>query len=732
MQLSNNTEISFNVLDDKKTSKLNSIESINYSLILENHRSLETDVFLFNYDLDSVFIESIKKEMKKSFRISNGNNIYDYIMKYNIIYPNESALNSFNSFIESISTPNSKTVDINQTALEYQAVNNTVQDIFYEKIGTSINGTAVDNWLFDNYYSNKINSSTYQIFLFNLTFLDEIYWFNIPEIDEITNKQRTWWRLEWDFPATDTINNYDAKFPYPGYSSEYPLYFLDPSAFNWYLNWTRIWRNVPDTYDYRYYKSTFSNYLKNIGGLTTDVNKQHAGSFIGKWLNEIIVNTFIINPIPGSQFISPESLKIQLAVLTDETENNSYPDLEWIINENIAKNSLNDILPNSEISIETNYYRIIDYPEVVTLLNLDTIKNSDPFGLKDAPISNFTFYNGQILFNSIKKLDSIFFNLSGSEKTIRGYILIMDNASFKGNVNWNGGGLFTGLGGSDRLLILNEIDRLYFNRTLNPIKKSSISKVLVHEAGHAIGFPHPFNDLQNKYASDFIGETLGYFSDTTKFSELFKTNYQRLIIESRIDTVIFDIKNLVNLTFETNITIQEKFNNLLQYYRNLNFLKVNETIFELEMIVKLYKSERVDFTGPIINESPKNTVVYLGNSITLFWKAYDKNPNNFEIFVNGTTKSTGIWVNNERISYNFYPIDQSNYNITINIFDLYNQKITNSVLIVVLNLDPFPSSSKNPSDDIHNTNTTSFPLFNSFSLILLSLFIIYKKRYLKI
>lgn len=208
--------------------------------------SFDTNVILLNYVNDSIFTNGILSKLPTTIPVKNGIQTITYHMNYHLLFPDTNFLNSFNNYISSIETPNSPTVDINQTALAYQAVNNTVQNIFINKSGTAINGIALENWLWTNGQQFMTVNTSYQIFLLNLTYIpSKLYWFNIPEPDEVTHQQRHEWRLEWDYPPFNHINNFNVKFPYPGYSSNYPMYYLDPSAFNWYLNWTRIWRNVP-------------------------------------------------------------------------------------------------------------------------------------------------------------------------------------------------------------------------------------------------------------------------------------------------------------------------------------------------------------------------------------------------------------------------------------------------------------------------------------------------------
>lgn len=714
IQVFNISSLSTNSVSVNKSLKT---QLSNYnSVSLDEIHTLDTNIILVNYDNSNNFTGGILAKLPKTITVSNVVPSITYTMKYHFIFPNSTFTNQFKSFIFNNSIPNSTTVDINQTALAYQAQYNTVQNIFVNKNGTAINGTNVENWLWQYGQNFRPAGISYQIFLLNLTFIqDKTYWFDIPEPDEVTHQQRQEWRLEWDYPPFDSINNFNAKFPYPGYGSNHPMYFLDPSAFNWYLNWTRIWRNVPSGDKNLHYQNTFSGYLDNIGGFSS--NKYSAGAFIGNWLNEIVSNLFVINPL--SVISPPPSLNLQIAVITDDSQSNPYPNLQWAINKSIITNQLQQILPNETINVETNYFNISDHVSVQNLLKQNQIN------ISPQPVQNYTYYNGYNISFYIPRLDSEFFG--SSPYNLRAYVFILDNASFAG-ANWNGGGLFTGLGGGGRLLILNEVDRLFFNRTTYPVPKESLSKVIIHEAGHAIGLPHPFNEILDTYASDFVGDVMGYYPSTANFSFFMINNYQRLSFEPRINFIINNLAQFLKSNVNQSVSqiLLNLYNSFIEAYKNLDFTLAKMFIDQIETLLKQnINLESPQPKAPLVILLTNGLTIYFGSEKSFSWQVYDLNPYNYKILINDSIIKSSYWNNSSLISYAFKPTAIATYKLTIIVIDKFNLSTSQSLLISVYSL---PTSNTNLNSQSTGNNLTYPFIFIIPPLFLLSVFYYRKWR----
>ncbi len=137
---------------------------LNNITLIDPH-SFDTNVILLNYVNNQSFTNGILNKLPTTIPVKDGIQTITYHMNYHFIFPDNNFTDSFNNYISSISTPNSPTVDINQTALAYQAVNNTVQNIFINNTGTAIDGIALENWLWTQGQQFIKDNASYQIFL---------------------------------------------------------------------------------------------------------------------------------------------------------------------------------------------------------------------------------------------------------------------------------------------------------------------------------------------------------------------------------------------------------------------------------------------------------------------------------------------------------------------------------------------------------------------------------------
>lgn len=644
-------------------------------------RTISVDIIVTDYVNDPNFNAGIIDQLPTSLSVEAG--VFDptYALDYNLIYPSVSFNDQLNSFVDSISST-ALTSKLDSSALKYQSANYLTQDIFLEQNGTAIEGQSLEDWLWSK-VPEVAPTSSYQIFLMNFSRFDtssDKHWFEIPEVDPSTGLQRDFWRLEWDIPPTPSVNNFDAKFPYPGWSEDYPMYFLDPTAHNWYLEWTTVWRGVPEDSAHAHYFDTFSDYVKSLGGMTSPSRTYTAGKYVGQWLDEIVRNVFFLQPIAAPR--SPQSLAVQVAAFTDDSPSNPYPDLNWTINETIIEQELGPLLPVTNITVEVDWYRLSDTPAVQSTLdaNEDVI-----FEGKPDPIPNYNYYDGYSLFSDMMGHDGEFFEDPGTELTVRAYVFVMDNVSFASPGLWGGGGLFTGLGGGGRVLIMNEVDRIFYNRTTDPVRKSSLSKVFVHEAGHAVGLPHPFTS--GAYASDFLGEVMGYYPSTESYSKCFLIAYNRYILDKEIHYLSQDLKSLAGFQavgYYNELKII--FGLLQEAYLEWDFENVRLLLSDLDYYYDLVMNaeEEGGISAPLVLTQPNSTLITdLDSEVSFQWVVVDQNPSRYTISINGTEVATALWDNDNPITYNTSFDTAGTYVLTIVIADGFNEKFIQDVFITV-------------------------------------------------
>ncbi len=565
------------------------VESLSYENsaevipLFENNQILEIAVVFINFDHEILTFGEINLP-----NMLWGIEILNYIVDYSFYEANDSYKTNVMNFIDSIAKPNAVTSKLKLDELNAQAIDGHVRDIFEIQNGTAIPAEEIEEWFHSNPYEQ---SSDYCYYVLNLTKFDttdhsEEHWFSVKELDVDTGVQRHWWRNEWDFPL-----NFDVSFPFVGYGHKYRNYFFDPTAYQWYTQWYYTWNNIST--ETRYYSETDLDEFLHSNGNFTD--------YIEQWLTDVILYQHYV-PYPEYG----KGISVELAVFHNVSHLGlSSDDLKWVVNETEVVEALSQLAPNSEITFTVDFKSWNDYPEIQSFFSMSELDPQESYS-GDPPIPDYRYYDAYTLYTEYlwdpDFTGKVFDKELQSEINVTGYAFIIDNATFASPGIWSGGGLYTGLGGSGQIVQLLELDRLFYpNRTKT---RQGFTNVVIHETGHAIGYYHTFGG--EICISDFIGDVMGYYPGTSRYSKVRIEAFQRQAVNIRAVNETNNFINEVNDQFS--LLSQEEIERITEFQeqflasrKNHSYAIAWDVLAELEFYLQNLSYETLPQENPSID-----------------------------------------------------------------------------------------------------------------------------------
>ena len=614
--------VSFNVSAKSSstiTTKLN--QRYNASQLISH--TIPLDIVFVGYNEEIMDMSTLDSIIVKYYEMPYVERIFSYQFDVNYIFANQSYGQALTLFaLENSVIGMNTTSKLNVTALEYQRATGTKMSIFLPQSGRAINALAVEEWFAMHPY---VSSTTprYTFYVLNFTNFDSVdhsleHWYNLTEREYDANSTKDFWRLEWDNPL-----NPDVCFPYPAFSSHYPLFFIDPSAFNWYLTWARIWWSLtPYLVDpkYAYYFEDLDTF-QQTHDISTPDGQTALAYYLGGWIDDILSNSLAPSLWPMSTY----SLALQVLVLNNASEYGyTNEKMGWILNTSLVEEAVQQLVPFIPTEVSVRFENLSDYPEIDDLVKTCVIHEEN----------SWKYIDGLTLFYGLEDLREQHFDYNRAEIVVNGYVFLLKNASMV-----YGDDEFTGLGGDMQVMILKSVDRYFREDGVTP--KSGLSMYMIHELGHNLGFPHTFANYDLYYAGDFAFDSMGYYPYSFYFSKLRTDLYRRTYADVtfaelqnalKIDQELYSGQNssdLIDSLFnEINIRIAEA----SSLFGELEYLDALYVLFEAQCI-EAYLRELVATIIPLgdVNHDGVTNIID-ATRIGIAWFSIDGEPD-YDFFV---------------------------------------------------------------------------------------------------
>lgn len=512
-------------------------------------RPIPLEVIFVNYKRSLVNLSYISDRISLNTKHLFENGEVEYFLNVSLNHASDSLERAILGFVEENKVLDN-TSDLLESVLQQQlsSVQRGELGVRYKvfennQTGYSIDAVSLERKLAE--LSPGIEDKFY-LYVLNLSYLDDHdggieHWFKVDIKDADSNRTRDFWRLEWDNPLNTPV-----MFPFPAFNMHSRVMFIDPTAYNWYLNWTRIWwGDIPNTDEFSMYHVDLDHYLEGLN-LSDPSNLKKLNDYLSRWIIDFLDDLILVATSTKlyNGVLYTGNVSIQINIVNMDPKKVPTENYYWTVNEEKIRVALDQIYPGIDVFFRINFYDIAELDDVRQVLNQNVYANS----------SSWTYYDGIGVYNDLfGSLSDKYFDFSGADKELVGWIFILYNASM---VVMNRE--FTGLGGNGKIMIMMEARRILGNQLKEP--RQGFSLVIIHELGHALGILHTFSS--RSYASDFAFDVMGYYPGSWNFS---KVRVETIHREVNDDLLLATYRELNGLLSEIyNRSDREKFSDVLR------------------------------------------------------------------------------------------------------------------------------------------------------------------------
>lgn len=384
---------------------------------------------------------------------------------------------------------------LNLMALVDQRENGTPRDIFDPLVGHEIQTAWVELYLEQFPPFPKTAAEAHTFYLLNLSALDDPsadadHWFVEPSLEPDALVNQDWWRLEWDNELNTPMG-----YPLNAWGGPDHKVFVDPTAYQWFLDWTYVWweggtGRAPYGLQYE------------------EVPPAARASYLGEIVNDLV--TGLAATLPNLPPVEP-AIEIRNYVLSGSL-NHSIDDLEWVISGLSLADYLGTFLPFKQWRINTTFANIASYPEIMEVVDANTMFEGDRGFIDGLAVWNHLFENKELY---VVDDPDTFEVLTVS--------IFYDNRSMV-----LGGREFTGLGESGVTAIFLDTDRLYY---ADGRRQKGLTSIISHETGHNLGYAHQFGP---SYRADFVDGNMGYFRRHLGYGTFWEDAMHRVYLREKL------------------------------------------------------------------------------------------------------------------------------------------------------------------------------------------------------